>query len=632
MSRSELLTDEAKPYVDEINKLVRDLYDRGEYMSAWVGTLPAAGEGPGGPQGMDQRLNYEPLPDAADDGRLPWFLYWEIYAVMRLTRPLLKPGMRLLDAGGTSSLFAFYLASLGYEVHAVDLNAKLVANAEKVSKTMGWSTMYSHVMNMANLEFPDEYFDFAYSICVFEHLDYPLKQDALREIARCLKPGGILSITFDYKNPAPGVAGYGKDTRLRNRISTPEDIQRNFLDTGLFEIAGNKEFFDEGQSYLVHRRFGNGEYTFGAIFLRKIKHPETRLESVVRALPRQVDSETIAQLSNGSAPSTPKYDKGQGSLFLSVIICTYRRYHLLRLALDSMLEQSLSPDSFEVIVVDNNSEDKTEQVVRKYAKFRKNIRYVREYKQGLSHSRNRGCKEARGDYVVYFDDDAQAHPRYLWIAYKTILKEKPDILGGPIYPYYTSPKPRWFKDEYEIRRHATETGWSRKCSISGSSFIIRRDVLKSLGMFDPSLGVVGNTLRLGEERAVLNAYRLRPLKQQRVYYHLGCLVYHHVPKGKMKARSYLKRYYVSGKAKAQIERKAHKHWGALARGSYIGRCWWNRVTAPVRVAAKKGFRCITRQFLLERASGVMFEMGRFVGCIPRRFRERGSRNERDSVS
>jgi len=607
MSRQELLREDAKPCIEGIDRLVQALYARGLYMSAWVGTLPEPGQGPGEPQGMDQRLEYEPLPGAADDGRLPWFLYWEIHAVLEHTRPLLRPGARILDAGGASSLFSFYLASLGHEVHSVDLNEELTANARKVSEAMGWSRLHSYVMNLKSLQFPDECFDGAYSICVFEHLDYSLKQDALREIARCLKLGGFLAITFDYRNPAPGVAGFGKDTRLRNRLSNPEDIQRSFLETGFFEVIGNRDFHDNGDSYLIHRRFGNGEYTFGVLFLRKIKHPEpTAVPEPATAPEAALRPELLPQ-----------------GLFLSVIICTYKRPHLLREALQSMLDQKLPRDRFEVIVVDNNSEDMTEDVVREFARKAPGIRYVRETKQGLSHSRNRGCDEARGEYLVYLDDDAKANTSYLLKVYLALHALKPDILGGPIHPYYTQPKPRWFKDEYEIRHHAQETGWSRTCPISGSNFVIRKELLRSLGMFDPELGMVGSTVRLGEERAVLNRYRMRPPEEQKVYYHLGCVVYHHVPLEKMSARYFLKRYYVAGRAKAEIEATNRRRWGPLARAVYIGRSWWGRFSAPFRNPRRAKHRRAVKQFLLERAAGFMFEAGRIVGCLPR-FKRGGS--------
>jgi ubiquinone/menaquinone biosynthesis C-methylase UbiE len=207
-----------------------------------------------------------PLPNSADDGRIPWYLYWEIFWVAK-NGPKIKSTMRLLDAGGTSSLFSCYLASLGAEVYSIDLNRRLVSNGNKIAKAMGWK-MVSHCMNMKKLDFENGYFDHAYSICVFEHLDYDIKKAALSEIARCLKPNGILSITFDYRNPSPYVVGHGPDTRDRNQLKTKKDIGTSFLSTEDFDLIGNREFHDNQKSYLVHPQ-SNIPYTFGAVFLRK---------------------------------------------------------------------------------------------------------------------------------------------------------------------------------------------------------------------------------------------------------------------------------------------------------------------------------------------------------------------------
>lgn len=300
MNRDDLLTPDAQQIVKDLNRLIETIYEHEIAPSSWVGTLPKrpierekasiwkrllgekvrgayrtdAGEVKALTRGDEQRLDYQPLVGAADDLRYPWFLYWEIYWVLRYMRPLLKPGQRLLDAGGAASLFTCYMASQGYELHSVDLNEKLLAHGDDIARKMGWTTMHSYCMDMRKLDFPDDYFDHAFSICVFEHLDFDIKQSALREISRCLKPGAILSLTFDYRNPAPGVVGIGKDPSPRNALKDKEDIARSFLGTGLFEIADGTEFVDDGRSYLQHPTFNNGPYTFGAIFLRNIKPAE----------------------------------------------------------------------------------------------------------------------------------------------------------------------------------------------------------------------------------------------------------------------------------------------------------------------------------------------------------------------
>jgi SAM-dependent methyltransferase len=288
MDRADLLTAVAEPIVSGIHALIRKLYLNDLQMTSWYGSLrgygPEANEkrpgriariikyffnGWNGVQvGLENRgPDYEPLPGAPDDGRIPWFLYWEIVWV--LTKgPRLSSPSKLLDCGGTSSLFSCYLASLGHDVHSVDINPRLIANANRIAREMNWK-MSSYPMNMRQLEFPDVFFDHAYSICVFEHLDCETKQKSLAEIARVLKPNGVLSITFDFRNPRPAVVGQGFTDDPQFQLSSLEDIERNFLSTGLYDIVGNTTFSDNGLSYLIHPFADNTPYTFGAIFLRK---------------------------------------------------------------------------------------------------------------------------------------------------------------------------------------------------------------------------------------------------------------------------------------------------------------------------------------------------------------------------
>lgn len=91
---------------------------------------------------------YEPLPDAVADDRFPWFLYWEI--AWLVTNNRFRPGQRLLDLGGSSSLFSCYVASMGLEVVTVDLDEQLVANAGQLAAATGWN-MHSLRMDMRAL-------------------------------------------------------------------------------------------------------------------------------------------------------------------------------------------------------------------------------------------------------------------------------------------------------------------------------------------------------------------------------------------------------------------------------------------------------------------------------------------------
>ena len=242
---------------------------------------------------------------------------------------------------------------------------------------------------------------------------------------------------------------------------------------------------------------------------------------------------------------------------LSIIVCTYNRQDLLRKCLDSIVAQNSDAVDFETIVVDNNSTDDTRSLVAQYVGRIRDLKYVFEKAQGLSHARNRGSKEASCEYLAYLDNDAIAPETYVSSVMKVIEQYSPDIMGGPIYPYYVSRKPRWFKDEYEIRKHAEESGFSSTCRISGGNYIIKKSILRELGMFDVSLGMVGEQVKLGEERDILEKYRRsRDEGDQKTYFALECWVKHYVPAKKMKLRYFLGRYYRSGRSAARLKRKA----------------------------------------------------------------------------
>lgn len=268
MERKDLFTPQGRATCAALDALASRLAAGGQSASSWLGTLPGENEDHLRAGGMAQRLDYQPLPGAVDDLRFPWFLYWEAHWVLMHTRPFLRPDSVVLDAGGASSLFSCHLADQGFEVHSVDLNPRLAENQRRLADAMGWR-VDSYPMDLGALDFADETFDCAFSICVFEHLDLDVKHRAIAEIARVLKPGGVFAMTFDYRNPAPGVAGVGKDPRPRNRLDTPQDLRRSFMVSDVLRPVDGGAFQDTGSSYLVSHVDPSRPYTFGAMFFIK---------------------------------------------------------------------------------------------------------------------------------------------------------------------------------------------------------------------------------------------------------------------------------------------------------------------------------------------------------------------------
>jgi len=228
--------------------------------------------------------------------------------------------------------------------------------------------------------------------------------------------------------------------------------------------------------------------------------------------------------------------------------------------LQSIYDQTLSKADYEVIVVDNNSTDDTTIVVESFKSFG-NLRYLTEPRQGLSYARNTGWENALGRYVAYIDDDALAAPDWLKVAYDLIhsIQPSPDCLGGPIYPFYTSPKPSWFKDEYEIRRDWAEPRYlTRGNSFSGSNCIWTRASLQLIQGFDVKAGVTGNKLSLGSETSAFD--RLWQAKADpQLYFSPALMVRHWVPNFKMTVFYRLKRNFAMGQYRAKMYKYRARH-------------------------------------------------------------------------
>jgi 2-polyprenyl-3-methyl-5-hydroxy-6-metoxy-1,4-benzoquinol methylase len=111
----------------------------------------------------------------------------------------LKPGDRFLDAGSGATPLAHAVAALHVQAEACDGNAALINKLQGAhpESIYGTQVSYSH-QDLTKLSFPDASFDAVSCISVLEHIPAPQDQQALREMLRILKPGGILVLTIDF--------------------------------------------------------------------------------------------------------------------------------------------------------------------------------------------------------------------------------------------------------------------------------------------------------------------------------------------------------------------------------------------------------------------------------------------------
>lgn len=223
---------------------------------------------------------------------------------------------------------------------------------------------------------------------------------------------------------------------------------------------------------------------------------------------------------------------------LTVVICTYNRAKYLELALRSLVDQTVSSDFFDVLIVDNNSSDNTEEIFKKY-ESRLSLFYVLEKNQGLSYARNTGIKETSTQYIAFLDDDAQADKNWVKFVLDTINNVNPIIFGGPIYPYYESEKPDWFLDKYEIRKISEKAVFINKDGyLSGSNMIFKMEAFSKIGLFDVERGMKGNKVSVGEETKLQIIAKEKNIE---IYYNPDIFVEHLVPQYKMKLTYFIKR-------------------------------------------------------------------------------------------
>ncbi len=232
---------------------------------------------------------------------------------------------------------------------------------------------------------------------------------------------------------------------------------------------------------------------------------------------------------------------------ISLVIATYNRGERLAVTLDSLVGQTLSRSEWELVVVDNNSDDNSAEVVRRFAEL--NPRYFFETRQGVSYARNRGIAESRGEWIVFIDDDVIMPADFLETYAKFIASHPEAVaIGGRIVPRPEADPPRWMS-RYPMTAigggcdYGKREFFPRSKSVVGANNALSRRIVEIVGDYNPALGRSGRTLLSGEEkdlsqRIVAAGYR--------IHYLGDAWLYHLVPEGRMTREYFTKLCYLLG--------------------------------------------------------------------------------------
>lgn len=122
---------------------------------------------------------------------------------------------------------------------------------------------------------------------------------------------------------------------------------------------------------------------------------------------------------------------------ISIIMATYNRGQLIADSLQSIKEQNF--ENWECLIIDDGSTDNTEEIV--YSKTSGDSRFIflkrkNDYKKGISGCRNYGLDIARGDYILFCDDDDIVHPENLSYCFNLLKEYQYDFIRYNKKPFF----------------------------------------------------------------------------------------------------------------------------------------------------------------------------------------------------
>jgi glycosyltransferase involved in cell wall biosynthesis len=205
--------------------------------------------------------------------------------------------------------------------------------------------------------------------------------------------------------------------------------------------------------------------------------------------------------------------------------------------------------------------------------------------RGLSTARNTAIARSRGDYIVFIDDDAVAHDR--WLARLLSAFDDPAVMGagGHARPLWAEPPPKWFPPEFLWVVGCSYTGLAESGSVRnplGCNMAFRAEVFRNAGTFNPAIGRLGS-LPLGCEETEFCVRASRVVPDARIALVSGAEIAHHVPASRASVSYLLRRCFFEGISKALVRRLGDRRSLDTER-TYLRSALPARVKASIRRA------------------------------------------------
>jgi glycosyltransferase involved in cell wall biosynthesis len=189
----------------------------------------------------------------------------------------------------------------------------------------------------------------------------------------------------------------------------------------------------------------------------------------------------------------------------SVVVCSHNRADSLAETLAALKSQVTKNILWEIIVVDNNSTDHTKSTVESAKSDTVSIVYAFEPNQGLSYARNTGISLAKGDIIIFTDDDVLPASNWIQTTIDNMEETNCAACGGYIEPIWQSPPPDWLTEKFHgfLAIKMDESGPKAITDVNntpyGANMAFRKEIFLTYGLFDVNRGRKGNNLASGED-------------------------------------------------------------------------------------------------------------------------------------
>ena len=200
----------------------------------------------------------------------------------------------------------------------------------------------------------------------------------------------------------------------------------------------------------------------------------------------------------------------------SLIVCAYNEEKILGECLNSVKFQNYDNALYELIIIDNESSDKTEEIALSFFKEHStsmNIQYYRISHVGLSSSRNFAISKARGEFLIFIDGDALSDSKLIQEYEKTFLATNCDYSGGRVDLLNTDS--RFAKLLQNTKYRQVFTGPRMSNYLHGANMAFKKSIFKKYKFIE-------NFYSLGDESSLVsllvNEYRYAPCQDGIVYH------------------------------------------------------------------------------------------------------------------